>query len=133
MPALNSKRPVNLSLSQVLSVNAKSPVAIASILHRVSGIILFLLVPVLLWLLQTSLTSPEGFKYVTEEVFGNILVRFVLWVFVAGLLYHFIAGVKHLLADVGFAEELQSGRTAAWVSLALSAIAIIGSFVWIML
>lgn len=133
MPALNSKRPVNLSLAQVISVNAKSPVAVASILHRVSGLILFLLIPVLLWLLQTSLASPAGFQHVTEAVFGNILVRFVLWVFVAGLLYHFIAGTKHLLADLGFAEELQSGRTAAWIGLALSAIAIIGSFVWIML
>ena len=64
--------------------------------------------------------------------FGNILVRFVVWVFVAGLISHFIAGVKHLLADLGFAEELQSGRIAATISLILSVVAIIAAFVWIM-
>ncbi|EXD65008.1 succinate dehydrogenase/Fumarate reductase transmembrane subunit [Acinetobacter baumannii 662545-1347] len=55
-----------------------------------------------------------------------------MWVFVAGLIFHFIAGVKHLLADLGFAEELQSGRIAATISLILSVVAIIAAFVWIM-
>ena len=68
-----------------------------------------------MWILDKSLSSPEGFDYVKNVVFGNIAVRFVVWVFVAGMIYHFIAGVKHLLADLGFAEELQSGRTAAFV------------------
>ncbi|MBV6619311.1 succinate dehydrogenase, cytochrome b556 subunit, partial [Acinetobacter baumannii] len=116
----------------VLAVNLRSPVAIASILHRLSGVIVFLLVPVLLWILDKSLSSPEGFDYVKNVVFGNILVRFVVWVFVAGLIFHFIAGVKHLLADLGFAEELQSGRIAATISLILSVVAIIAAFVWIM-
>ncbi|MBO3639747.1 MULTISPECIES: succinate dehydrogenase, cytochrome b556 subunit [Acinetobacter] len=132
MPAVKSNRPVNLSMGQVLAVNLRSPVAIASILHRLSGVIVFLLIPVLLWILDKSLASPEGFEYVKTVIFGNILVRFIVWVFVAGLIYHFIAGVKHLLADLGFAEELQSGRTAATVALILSVIGIIAAFVWIM-
>lgn len=131
MPAVKSNRPVNLTTDQILAVNLKSPVAIASILHRISGVIVFLLVPVLLWLLDRSLSSPEGFAQV-KEVFSNIAIRFVVWVFVAGLIYHFIAGIKHLLADLGFNEELQSGRTAATVSLILSVIGIIAAFVWIM-
>ena len=64
MPAVKSNRPVNLSMGQVLAVNLRSPVAIASILHRLSGVIVFLLVPVLLWILDKSLSSPEGFDYV---------------------------------------------------------------------
>ena len=132
MPAVKSNRPVNLSMGQVLEVNLKSPVAIASILHRLSGVIVFLLVPVLLWLLDKSLSSPEGFAQV-QEIFNGFFVRFIVWVFVAGLIYHFIAGVKHLLADLGFAEELQSGRTAATISLILSAIGIIAAFVWIVI
>ena len=132
MPAVKSNRPVNLSMGQVLDVNLKSPVAIASILHRLSGVIVFLLVPVLLWILDKSLSSPEGFTQV-QEIFTSFPVRFIVWVFVAGLIYHFIAGVKHLLADVGVAEELQSGRTAATIALILSAIGIIAAFVWIVL
>ena len=132
MPAVKSNRPVNLSMGQVLDVNLKSPVAIASILHRLSGVIVFLLVPVLLWLLDKSLSSPEGFAQV-QEIFNGFFVRFIVWVFVAGLIYHFIAGVKHLLAELGFAEELQSGRIAATISLILSAIGIIAAFIWIVI
>lgn len=130
---MKDKRPVNLPLSQVIAVNAKSPVAIVSILHRISGIVLFLLVPLFLWLMQTSLASEAGFDAVIEMILGSVLLRFFLWVLVAGLLYHMIAGFKHLFADMGFAEELSSGRLAAWISLALSAAAILWSFFWIML
>ena len=132
MPAVKSNRPVNLSMGQVLEVNLKSPVAIASILHRLSGVIVFLLVPVLLWILDKSLSSPEGFAQV-QAIFNSFIVRFVVWVFVAGLIFHFIAGVKHLLADIGIAEELQSGRIAATISLILSAIGIVSAFVWIVI
>ncbi|SEL75327.1 succinate dehydrogenase subunit C [Acinetobacter sp. DSM 11652] len=129
---MKSNRPVNLSMGQVLDVNLKSPVAIASILHRLSGVIVFLLVPVLLWILDKSLSSPEGFAQV-QAIFDSFIVRFIVWVFVAGLIYHFIAGIKHLLADMGIAEELQSGRLAATIALILSAIGIVASFVWIVL
>ncbi len=129
---MKSNRPVNLSMGQVLEVNLKSPVAIASILHRLSGVIVFLLVPVLLWLLDKSLSSAEGFAEV-QEIFNSFFVRFIVWVFVAGLIYHLFTGIKHLLADIGVAEELQSGRTAATISLILSAIGIVAAFVWIVL
>lgn len=130
---MKSNRPVNLSMGQVLAVNLRSPVAIASILHRLSGVIVFLLVPVLLWILDKSLSSPEGFDYVKNVVFGNLLVRLVVWVFLAGLIFHFVNGIKHLLADLGVAEELQSGRIAATISLILSVIGIIAAFVWIVI
>ncbi len=129
---MKSNRPVNLSMGQVLEVNLKSPVAIASILHRLSGVIVFLLVPVLLWLLDKSLSSAEGFAEV-QEIFNGFFVRFIVWVFIAGLIYHLFTGIKHLLADIGVAEELQSGRTAATISLILSAIGIVAAFVWIVL
>ena len=132
MPAVKSNRPVNLSMGQVLEVNLKSPVAIASILHRLSGVIVFLLVPVLLWLLDKSLSSPEGFAQV-QEIFSGFIVRFIVWVFVAGLLFHFIMGVKHLFADLGVADELESGRMAATIALILAAISVVASFVWIVL
>jgi succinate dehydrogenase / fumarate reductase cytochrome b subunit len=133
MIALKSKRPVNLPLSQVISVNLKSPVAIASILHRISGVVLFLLIPALLYVLQRSLASAQEFDVVHNEIFGNICVRLIVWVFLAGLIYHLFAGIKHLLADVGVAEELQSGRNASWIMLALSGIGIVAAFIWVVL
>ena len=124
---MKSNRPIDLPLSQVISVN-RSPIAIASILHRISGIILFLLIPVMLWLLQNSLASPESFA----TVFDNVLVRFLAWIFVAAIAYHFVMGVKHLFADNGQNEELQSARMASVVSLVIAAILIVASFVWVM-
>ncbi len=125
---MKSKRPINLDLGQVLAVNAKSPIAMASILHRVSGIVLFLLTPVLLCVLQASLSSPEGF----DGVMNNGLLRFVVWVFVAATAYHFVMGLKHLFADLGMNEELKSGRTAAVISFVIAAVLIVASFVWVM-
>lgn len=125
---MKSNRPINLPLSQVIAVNAKSPIAMASILHRVSGIVLFLLVPVMLCILQTSLSSEEGFA----TVFDNIALRFVAWVFVAATSYHFVMGVKHLLADMGMNEEFKSGKTAAIISFIIAFVLIIASFFWVM-
>lgn len=124
---MKSNRPIDLPLSQVISVN-RSPIAIASILHRISGIILFLLIPVMLWLLQTSLASPESFL----TVFDNVFLRFLAWIFVAATAYHFVMGVKHLFADNGQNEELKSARMASVVSFVIAAILIVASFVWVM-
>ena len=133
MPAVKSNRPVNLPLDLVLAVNMRSPVAIASILHRISGIVVFLLIPFLLYILQESLASEASFNAMRESVFGGFLGRFVVFVSLAGLVYHFFAGLKHLVMDFGVAEELQSGRTMATVVMAIAAAAIALSFVWVVL
>lgn len=131
--AVKSKRPVNLSLGMVLEVNMKSPVAMASILHRISGIIVFLLIPVLLYILQGSLASQESFDAIKESVFGGLIGRFVVFVALAGLIYHFFAGIKHLVMDFGVAEELQSGRTAATAVIAIAAVFIALAFFWVVI
>lgn len=125
---MKSNRPIDLPLSHVIEINSKNPIAMASILHRVSGIVLFLLTPILLYVVGTSLSSPEGF----EAVFGNVALRFVVWVFVAATAYHFVMGCKHLLADMGKNEEIKSGKTAAIISFVIAFILIILSFVWVM-
>ena len=51
----------------------------------------------------------------------------------AGLIYHFFAGIKHLLMDFGVAEELQSGRTMATVTIAVAAVVIALAFFWVVL
>lgn len=125
---MKSHRPIDLPLSQVINVNSKNPIALASITHRVSGVVLFLLIPVMLWIAQTSLSSPEGFAH----IFDSILVRFLAWIFVAAIGYHFVMGMKHLFADMGMAEELQSGRTATFISFVIAAILVVASFIWVM-
>ncbi len=125
---MKSNRPIVLPLSHVIEVNSKNPVAMVSITHRVSGVVLFLLIPVLLWIFQTSLSSADGFA----NVFANPLVKFLAWVFVAAIGYHFVMGMKHLFADMGMTEELNSGRMAAIICFIIAALWVVGSFVWVM-
>ena len=130
---MKSNRPVNLSLAQVLAVNLKSPVAIASILHRISGVVVFLLIPVLLYVLQQSLASPESFDAVKHGFVGNLVGGGLLFICLAGLLFHFVAGVKHLVMDFGVGETLQGGRNLAWASIAVAGALIVLFGIWMVM
>ena len=130
---MKSNRPVNLPLATVIEVNMKSPVAIASILHRISGVVVFLLIPVLLYILQGSLSSEADFNAIKDSVFGVFLGRLVVFATLAGLIFHFFAGIKHLLMDAGIAESLESGRMMATATIATSAVFIAIAFVWVVL
>jgi len=124
---VKDNRPVNLNLFAF-----KFPLpAITSILHRISGVILFLGTAALLYLLDLSLRSPAGFQEATA-LLGSPLVKLVVWAILAGLMYHLIAGAKHLIMDMGIGETKQGGKTGAVLTIVLSvvAIAITGVWVW---
>jgi succinate dehydrogenase / fumarate reductase cytochrome b subunit len=123
---VNKIRPVNLDLTTI-----RFPItAIVSILHRMSGVLVFLFIPVLLWMLSKSTFSEEGFLSL-QDCFSNPISKFIAWVVVSGLLYHFVAGVRHLVMDVGFGEEKQSGKLGAKIVLIVSAVLAIAVGVWI--
>lgn len=103
--------------------------ALASILHRLSGVILFFLIPFVLWLLHLSLSSQANFLLV-KDFMGSPVVAFFMWVVLSALCYHLIAGVKHLLMDVGYFEEKTSGKIASIVVIVLGLVAAIGIGVW---
>jgi succinate dehydrogenase / fumarate reductase cytochrome b subunit len=116
-----------------VAVNLKSPVAIASILHRISGVVIFLLIPVLLYVLQESLASEQAFNAVKHDVLGGLIGGGLVFVALAGLIYHVIVGTKHLIQDFGIGESLQGGRLFAWVALAASAFFILCAFLWMVM
>lgn len=130
---MKSNRPVNLSLSTVLAVNMKSPVAIASILHRISGVVIFLLIPVLLYVLQQSLASEEAFAAVKTDVLGGLVGGFLVFVALAGLIFHVVAGAKHLIQDFGIGESLEGGRLFATLALMLAGLLIVCALAWMVL
>lgn len=105
--------------------------AIVSILHRISGFILFLLIPFVLWALHLSLTSRESFDAVATFL-AHPLIKFMVWGSIAALLFHLIAGIRHLLMDIHIGEELKSGRMTAWLTLIISfvLIALTGYWLW---
>jgi succinate dehydrogenase / fumarate reductase cytochrome b subunit len=130
---VKSNRPVNLSLSTVLAVNMKSPVAIASILHRISGVVIFLLIPVLLYVLQQSLASEAAFAAVKSDVLGGLVGGFLVFVALAGLIYHLVVGAKHLVQDFGIGETLEGGRLFATLALVLAGVLIVCALAWMVL
>lgn len=104
---------------------------LVSILHRVSGAGLFLILPVLIWLVDSSVASSEGFanvKAAAEHPLVKLLLLVVLW----ALLHHLFAGIRYLLLDLQIGMELGSARASAWVVLGASVAltAILGVWLW---
>jgi succinate dehydrogenase / fumarate reductase cytochrome b subunit len=119
-------RPKNLNLFAI-----KWPLAaITSITHRISGIFIFIGVAILLYLLEVSLESAAGFDFVLE-LLAKPLVKLLVWAIVAGLLYHLIAGIKHLLMDFGIGESKQGSLRGAQLTILFAVIAIAVAGVWI--
>ncbi|HSW70597.1 MAG TPA: succinate dehydrogenase, cytochrome b556 subunit [Gammaproteobacteria bacterium] len=123
---MNNKRPKNLNL---LTIRFPIP-AIVSILHRISGVFLFLLFPPLLGLFGLSLSSEHNFNKV-HHFLSTPLLKFLLWLFLVPLCYHWVAGLRHLLMDVHVGEELKSGRRGAQLTLVLSILMAVGLGVWL--
>lgn len=124
---MNNNRPVNLDLKTMKF----PPMAIASILHRLSGIFLFIGMPFVLYLLSLSLTSEQGFE-ASVLLLSKLSWKLGGWFFLAALSYHLLAGIRHLLMDMGFGEQLDMGRKSAWLVIILAVISFIllGSWIW---
>ncbi|WP_133128322.1 succinate dehydrogenase, cytochrome b556 subunit [Legionella nagasakiensis] len=123
---MKQKRPVNLDLTSL----KYPPMAIASILHRIAGIVLFLLFPMLLYLFSLSLSSSATFQHVSE-LLVNPYYKLMLWIFSAALTYHLLAGIRHVCMDMGFGEGLEAGRRSAIIVIVFAIILIIFLGIWI--
>ncbi|MES3006391.1 MAG: succinate dehydrogenase, cytochrome b556 subunit [Pseudomonadota bacterium] len=123
---MNDKRPKNLDFT---TIHLPLP-AYTSILHRASGVFIFAGIAVLLWLFSESLTSADGFARVGEWL-DQLPIKLLVWAVLAGLLYHLIAGVKHLLMDMGIGETLAGSVIGAKLVIAFSTVAIVLTGVWL--
>ena len=108
--AIKKKRPKNLDLP---TIRLPLP-GVLSILHRISGAVLFLLLPVLLWLFQQSLASPETYA-AAKAVTSNFLVKIILLGLIWLYMHHFCAGIRYLLLDLHnlYANARNFGFSAA--------------------
>lgn len=124
---MNSKRPVNLDLTTI-----KLPLpAYTSILHRITGVILFVGLAFLFAAFDSSLESKESFEAVKTTLQESAFAKFVLWGLLSALAYHVVAGIKHLIMDVGIGETLEGGLQGAKLTLAISAVLILLAGVWV--
>ena len=120
MPEMTKQRPKYLALHEI-----RLPLAgFASILHRVSGAGLFLMLPLLIWLLQLSLGTTQESAELFSAVTGNWLVKLILLGLLWAFLHHFCMGIRILLIDIHVGVEKQQAHSSAVavmvVSLALT-------------
>ncbi len=121
------RRPINLNLFTI-----HFPItAWVSIAHRLSGILVFLLIPLLLWMLQESIISEARFMRLSGTL-GHPIMQVGLWLFLSSLLYHWVAGIRHLCMDLHVGETKATGRVGAWlvIIIFLTFCGVIGYWLW---
>jgi len=101
-----------------------------SITHRASGVFLFAGMAVLIWGLDASLTSADSFAEL-QSCLASPLAKLVIWAVLAGLIYHSLAGVRHLIMDLGIGETMEGGTRGARIVIVLSVVLILLAGVWI--
>ena len=102
-----------------------------SILHRISGLGLFLFLPLLLWLFQSSLTSPDSYvRY--RAAFANPLVKLILIGLLWAFLHHLLAGLRFLALDMHYGTDLPTARATSWAVLVTAIVltAVLGVWLW---
>lgn len=108
-------RPVFLNLLQI-----RLPLpGVVSIAHRISGVFLFLAIPLFLLLFQRSLQGEAGFAE-TLAWLRNPLVMLITLVVVWSLLHHLLAGIRYLLIDLEVGVDRPAARRSAWLVMVLA-------------
>jgi succinate dehydrogenase / fumarate reductase cytochrome b subunit len=123
----HSERPVFINLLQI-----RFPIgALLSILHRVTGVVLVLAIPLLVYLLQLLNSGESGFaegRSLLQSIPGKLAVSLILWT----LIQHTLSGIRHLLMDLDFGYQKHVARNTARIAFALSISLIIttGIVIW---
>lgn len=129
MTELAKKRPEfrNINIVKDLPTYRMPLAAIVSILHRISGAIMFLLLPFILWMFDKSLSSEISFDAFTAAFRAGIgfvpgvVVKLVVLALIWAYLHHFIAGLRHLWMDISHAAvNKEFGRKSAVTTLVIS-------------
>ena len=120
----------NIRIDQILTYRLPAA-GVMSILHRISGAGLFLLLPFLIYLLDMSLKSPTDFSKISELIshpIAFVAISGIIW----AVIHHFLAGIRHLMLDlhIGLSNESTTkwGFGITGVAITLSVISWLGLF-----
>jgi succinate dehydrogenase / fumarate reductase cytochrome b subunit len=128
MTEIARKRPEFRNINALKDLPSyRLPVAgIVSILHRISGFLMFLLMPLIIWMFDSSITSEISFAKLSAAFniglgfvpgwFMKLIALALIWAY----LHHFIAGLRHLYMDMFHAVTKEFGKSSAIVTLVLS-------------
>lgn len=117
----------NIHVSQIVKYRLP-PAGIVSILHRVSGVGMFLLMPFIIWMFDASVTSEISYASFTSVFvygagpFPGVLFKLIALGLIWAFLHHFIAGLRHLWMDMTHAVTKEFGHSSALVTLSLSVV-----------
>ena len=112
---MDKERPIYLNLFQI-----RLPLpGVMSIMHRISGAVLFLALPLLLWWLQRSLGSLDAFTSL-QATFSHGFTELVLIGLLWGYLHHQCAGIRHLMLDLDYGTGLEAARLTSMLVFAVS-------------
>jgi len=122
-------RPVytNIHVSQIVAYRLP-PAGWVSILHRISGALMFVLLPLVVWLLDVSLTSEVSYERFSNAFIAGIgfvpafIVKLAALALIWSFLQHFCAGVRHLYMDFTHTVDKEFGRVSALVAIAVAAV-----------
>lgn len=128
MPEITKARPgANMRLIEALQY--RLPIAgVVSILHRGSGMLMFFLLPFVIWLFDKSVTSEISYDtFASAFVAGigpvpGVLIKLVVLALIWAYLFHAIAGLRHLWMDATHSVSKQQGRSSAMVTVLLSTV-----------
>jgi len=125
MAATQKQRPGTMRLIDALQY--RLPLAgVVSILHRASGMLMFLLMPFIIWMFDTSVSTEISYDQFTNAFVAGIgflpgwFIKLVCLGLIWAYLHHFIAGVRHLWMDMTHSVSKEQGRSSAVVTLGLS-------------
>ena len=124
---VKKQRPVNLDLNTI----SFPPAAVASILHRVTGVAMFFAMLFVVYAWATSVASIDGFNSILvmmDAWYGKIITIGTL----SALAYHIIGGIRHVVMDMGHWEELESGNNSALIAMGLWVVLtiVLGVLLW---
>jgi len=119
-------RPKNLNL---LTIRLPIP-ALVSIMHRISGAFLFLLLPSLLWVLSQSLSSAESYD-LAQAILRHPIVKLICLLVTWAYLHHACAGIRHLALDAHYGLRLNYARATSRAVLIISALLTLRMGIWL--
>ncbi|AIT09469.1 succinate dehydrogenase [Candidatus Francisella endociliophora] len=125
------KKFTNIDLMSIKSYNFPIT-AISSILHRISGVILIIAIPLAVIGMNYSLAGPAGYKQVVAFLTQGWF-SFFFWLFLSSITYHVYAGVRHMIMDMGFGESMKVAKATSLIVIVLGVLSAIlwGIYLWL--
>ena len=118
--AARDTRPFYLNLIKI-----RLPVpGVVSIMHRISGVLMFIAIPLVIYLFELSLRDEAGFAQ-ASDILAHPLSRLILLALIWALIHHFLAGIRFLLTDFDIGLDKVQSRITAWTVIVLEVLAML--------